>query len=41
MKMMKIKSFMMMTMAAMAFVCGMSSCSSSDDDAPETPVADQ
>ena len=37
----KIKSFMMMTMAAMAFVCGMSSCSSSDDDAPETPVADQ
>jgi len=39
--MMKIKSFMMMTMAAMAFVCGMSSCSSSNDDTPEAPVANQ
>ena len=28
-------------MAAMAFVFGMSSCSSSDDDAPETPLAEQ
>lgn len=36
---MKFKS--MMTMAAMAFVFGMSSCSSSDDDAPETPLAEQ
>ena len=30
-----------MTMAAMAFVFGMSSCSSSNDDAPEVAVADQ
>lgn len=36
---MKFKSFM--TMAAMAFVFGMSSCSSSNDDAPETPLAAQ
>ena len=36
---MKFRS--MMTMAAMAFVFGMSSCSSSDDDAPETPLAEQ
>ena len=28
-------------MAAMAFVFGMSSCSSSDDDAPEAPLAEQ
>ena len=40
--MMKIKSFMMMSMAAMAFVFGMSSCSSSsNDDAPETPISNQ
>ena len=38
---MKIKSFMMMSMAAMAFVFGMSSCSSSNDDEPEVPVATQ
>ena len=39
---MKIKSFMMMSMAAMAFVFGMSSCSSSsNDDAPETPISNQ
>ena len=38
---MKIKSFMTMTMVAMAFVFGMSSCSSSDDDTPEVAVADQ
>ena len=29
------------TIAAMAFVMSMSSCSSSNDDAPETPVANQ
>ena len=39
--MMKFKSFMTMTIAAMAFVMSMSSCSSSNDDAPETPVANQ
>ena len=38
---MKIRSFMMMTMAAMAFVFGMSSCGGDDDDAPESPVASQ
>ena len=38
---MKIKSFMTMTIAAMAFVMSMSSCSSSNDDAPEAPVANQ
>ena len=38
---MKIKSFMTMMMAAMAFMFGMSSCSSSNDDAPEVPVANQ
>ena len=38
---MKIKSFMTMTLAAMAFVFGMSSCSSSNDDTPEAPVANQ
>lgn len=38
---MKIKSFMMMSMAAMAFVVSMSSCSSSSDDEPEVPVATQ
>ena len=35
-----MKKFMMMTMAAVAFVMSMSSCSSSDDD-PEAPVANQ
>ena len=30
-----------MMMAAMAFMFGMSSCSSSNDDAPEAPVANQ
>ena len=38
---MTIKSFMTMMMAAMAFMFGMSSCSSSNDDAPEAPVANQ
>ena len=38
---MKIKSFMMMSLAAMAFVVSMSSCSSSNDDEPEVPVATQ
>ena len=38
---MKIKSFMTMMMVAMAFMFGMSSCSSSNDDAPEAPVANQ
>ena len=37
---MKIKSFMTMTMAAMAFVVSMSSCSSDDDEKAE-PVATQ
>ena len=37
---MKIKSFMMMTMAAVALVFGLSSCGS-DDDVPEAPVATQ
>jgi len=37
---MKIKSFMTMTMAAVAFVFSMSACSSSDDE-PEAPVANQ
>ncbi len=32
---------MTMMMAAMAFMFGMSSCSSSNDDAPEAPVANQ
>ena len=31
----------LMTIAAMAFVMSMSSCSSSNDDAPEAPVANQ
>ena len=35
-----MKKLMMMTMAAVAFVMSMSSCSSSDDD-PEAPVANQ
>ena len=35
-----MKKFMMMTMAAVAFVMSMSSCSSSDDDS-EAPVANQ
>ena len=38
---MEIKSLMTMTMAAMAFVMSMSSCSSSNDDAPEAAVAAQ
>lgn len=38
---MKIKSFMTMTLATAAFVFGMSSCSSSNDDTPEAPVANQ
>ena len=37
---MKIKSFMMMAMAAVALVFGLSSCGS-DDDVPEAPVAAQ
>ena len=37
---MKIKSFMMMAMAAVALVFGMSSCGG-DDDVPEAPVAAQ
>jgi hypothetical protein len=37
---MKIKSLMTMTLAAMAFVVSMSSCSK-DDDEPEVAVADQ
>ena len=37
---MKIKHFMMMTMAAVAIVFGVSSCGS-DDDVPEAPVATQ
>ena len=37
---MKIKSFMTMTMAAVAFVFSMSACSSSNDE-PEAPVANQ
>lgn len=37
---MKIKHFMMMTMAAVALVFGVSSCGS-DDDVPEAPVATQ
>ena len=37
---MKIKSFMMMTMAAVALVFGVSSCGG-DDDVPEAPVATQ
>ncbi len=36
-----MKNLMTMTMAAMAFVLGMSSCSSSNDDAPEAAVASQ
>ena len=36
-----MKKLMTMTIAAMAFVMSMSSCSSSNDDAPETPVANQ
>ena len=36
-----MKKFMTMTLAAMAFVFGMSSCSSSNDDEPEVPVATQ
>ena len=37
---MKIKNFMMMTMAAVALVFGVSSCGG-DDDVPEAPVAAQ
>ena len=37
---MKIKHFMMMTMAAVALVFGVSSCGG-DDDVPEAPVAAQ
>ena len=37
---MKMKSFMMMTMAAVALVFGVSSCGG-DDDVPEAPVAAQ
>ena len=37
---MKIKHFMMMTMAAVALVFGVSSCGG-DDDVPEAPVATQ
>ena len=37
---MKIRSFMTMTLAAVAFVFSMSSCSSNDDE-PEVAVADQ
>ena len=39
---MKIKSFMLMTMAAVAFVFGVSSCGGDDDvpPVPESPVAD-
>ena len=37
---MKMKSFMMMTMAAVALVFGVSSCGG-DDDVPEAPVATQ
>ena len=36
-----MKKLMTMTIAAMAFVMSMSSCSSSNDDAPEAPVANQ
>ena len=36
-----MKKFMTMSMAAMAFVVSMSSCSSSSDDEPEAPVANQ
>ena len=36
-----MKKLMTMTIAAMAFVMSMSSCSSSSDDAPEAPVANQ
>ena len=36
-----MKKFMTMTLAAMAFVVSMSSCSSSSDDEPEAPVANQ
>lgn len=38
---MKMKSFMTLTMAVMACVFTMSSCSSSDDDTPEVAVAAQ
>ena len=38
---MKIKSFMTMTLAVVAFVFGMTSCSSSSDDEPEVAVAEQ
>lgn len=36
-----MKKLMTMTIAAMAFVMSLSSCSSSNDDAPEAPVANQ
>ena len=36
-----MKKFLTMTMVAMAFVFGMSSCGSDDKDEPETPVANQ
>lgn len=36
-----MKKFMTMTLAAMAFVVSMSSCSSSNDDEPEVPLATQ
>ena len=38
---MKMKSFMTMTMAVMAFVLGVSSCSKDDDDKKEVAVAEQ
>ena len=36
-----MKKFLTMTMVAMAFVFGMSSCGSDDKDEPEAPVANQ
>ena len=39
--MIKISDFRFQILAAMAFVFGMSSCSSSNDDEPEVPVATQ
>ena len=41
MNMMKIKSFLMMMVAAVALVMGVSSCSSDDDNEPEVAVATQ
>ena len=39
--MMKFKSFMTMSLVAVAIVFGMSSCGSDDNDEPEAPVANQ